>query len=331
MALLLPIGIALSLVAIFIGLERALTSDNQRLDERLLRYGARRPVIVDEETGETRQQSAAAAAVTGTVNRAIQGRSFADSLQGDLARADLKLTAAEFLTIQGILMVLLGLTGTIVLQNPVALLLLGAAGFFVPKIWVARRQSKRLTAFNEQLADTIALMGNSLRSGMSLLQSMEMISHEGAAPTGPEFARVVREVGLGLSPQDALLHLVRRIRSDDLDLAVIAIMVQHEVGGNLSRILDTIAFTIRERVKLKGEIRSITAQQRLAGLILAGLPLFVAGALMLLTPQYIMAFFTPTGPCTNLQLNVRKTNLNTKKKINIQQQEGKRKVKPCCP
>ncbi len=300
MSLLLPLGVALALVVIFVGFERALSSDTQRLDERLLRYGARRLVIVDEETGETRQQSAAAAAVTGTVNRAIQGRSFADVLQADLARADLKLTAAEFLTIQGLATLILGLVGALMLQNPFALLVLGGVGFFMPKIWVGRRQSSRLRAFNEQLADTIALMGNSLRSGMSLLQSMEMISREGAAPTGPEFARVVREVGLGLSPQDALLHLVRRIRSDDLDLAVIAIMVQHEVGGNLSRILDTIAFTIRERVKLKGEIRSITAQQRMAGFILAGLPLFVAGALTLLTPKYIMAFFDPVGPWTVL-------------------------------
>jgi tight adherence protein B len=198
--------------------------------------------------------------------------------------------------------VILGLVGALALQNPFALIVLGAVGFYLPKFWVGRRQSSRLRAFNEQLADTIALMGNSLRSGMSLLQSMELISREGAAPTGPEFARVVREVGLGLSPQDALLHLVRRIRSDDLDLAVIAIMVQHEVGGNLSRILDTIAFTIRERVKLKGEIRSITAQQRMAGLILAALPLFVAGMLMLLTPQYIMAFFDPVGPWTVLPI-----------------------------
>jgi tight adherence protein B len=300
MSFLLPIGMALALVAIFIGLERALSSDTKRLDERLLRYGARRLVILDEVTGETRQQSQAAAAVTGTVSRAIQGRSFAENLQGDLARADLKLTAAEFLTIQGLLCVVLGLTGFVLLQNPFALPLLGAVGFFLPRIWMGRRQGKRLNAFNEQLADTIALMGNSLRSGMSLLQSMELISREGAAPTGPEFARVVREIGLGLSPQDALLHLVRRIKSDDLDLAVIAIMVQHEVGGNLSRILDTIAYTIRERVKLKGEIRSITAQQRLAGLILAGLPLFVSGALVLLTPTYILAFFNPIGPWTIL-------------------------------
>jgi tight adherence protein B len=302
MSFLLPIGIALALVVIFVGFERALSSDSKRLDERLMRYGARRLVIVDEETGETRQQSAAAAAVTGTVNRAIQGRTFADSLQADLARADLKLTAAEFLTLQGLLTVVLGLVGALALQNPLALLVLGVLGFYAPKLWVGRRQGSRLRAFNEQLADTISLMGNSLRSGMSLLQSMEMISREGAAPTGPEFARVVREVGLGLSPQDALLHLVRRIQSDDLDLAVIAIMVQHEVGGNLSRILDTIAFTIRERVKLKGEIRSITAQQRMAGLILSGLPLFVAGALTLLTPRYLLAFFDPVGPWTILPI-----------------------------
>ena len=302
MSLLLPLGTVLALVALFVGLERAFNSDAKSLDERLLRYGSRRLVVVDEETGEIRQQSAAAAAVTGTVNRAIKGRSFADTLQGDLARADLKLTAAEFLTIQALAMLLLGLVGAIVLQNPFAFLLLGGAGFYLPKLWVGRRQSSRLRAFNDQLADTIALMGNSLRSGMSLLQSMEMISREGTPPTGPEFARVVREVGLGLSPQDALLHLVRRIHSDDLDLAVIAIMVQHEVGGNLSRILDTIAFTIRERVKLKGEIRSITAQQRMAGFILAGLPLFVAGALLLLTPAYMLAFFDPVGPWTALPI-----------------------------
>jgi tight adherence protein B len=302
MSLLLPLGIGLALVAIFVGFERALSSDSKRLDERLMRYGARRLVIIDEETGETRQQSAAAAAVTGTVSRAIQGRSFADSLQADLARADLKLTAAEFLTIEVLLTVILGLVGILVLQNPLSLLVLGAVGFYLPKFWVGRRKGSRLRAFNEQLAENISLMGNSLRSGMSLLQSMEMISREGAAPIGPEFARVVREVGLGLSPQDALLHLVRRIRSDDLDLAVIAIMVQHEVGGNLSRILDTIAFTIRERVKLKGEIRTITAQQRMAGLILAGLPLFVAGALTLLTPRYIMAFVDPIGPWTILPI-----------------------------
>src|SRR5581483_7224833 len=150
------------------------------------------------------------------------------------------------------------------------------------------------------MPDTITLMANTLRSGMSLLQSMEMLSREAAPPTGPEYGRVVREIGLGIGPQDALLHLVRRLKSDDLDLMVTAILVQHEVGGNLAKILDTIAHTIRERVKLKGEIRAITSQQRMAGYMLSGLPLVVAGMIMVINPKYLRAFIEPMGPWTVL-------------------------------
>ncbi|MBM2810518.1 MAG: type secretion system protein [Chloroflexi bacterium] len=302
MVTLLTILVAVAIIAIAVGLQRSLAPESRRLEQRLARYGARNTVVLDETTGETRQQSAAAAAVTGMVGRSIQGRSFAQDLQADLNRANLKLTAAEFLSIQAAIGLILGLTGTIILQNPAAIVILGGVGFYAPKWWVKRRENARLKAFNEQLADTIALMSNSLRSGMSLLQAMEMISREGAEPIGPEFSRVVREIGLGVSPQDALEHLVRRIKSDDLDLMVTAILVQHEVGGNLSKILDTIAFTIRERVKIKGEIRAITGQQRLAGYMLAGLPVFVTGILALIAPKYIFAFITPVGPWTALPI-----------------------------
>jgi tight adherence protein B len=134
-------------------------------------------------------------------------------------------------------------------------------------------------------------MSNSLRSGMSLLQAMDMVAREGSPPISEEFARVTREVGLGLSPQDALNHLVRRIRSEDLDLMVTAINVQHEVGGNLTKILDSISTTIRERVKLKGEIRTITSQGRMSGYMLAGLPVAVAGVLALMSPKYMLPLF----------------------------------------
>ena len=296
----LAAGMFGAVVLIFVGLSRAMTPASNRLEQRLQRYGARHMVVVDDVTGETRQQGAATAALTGTVSRAIQGRSFTQALQADLARADVRLTAGEFVTIQGLLAVLPGLLFTLILQNPLALVVLGAVGFYLPKWWLSQRETARLKAFNDQLADTINLMSNSLRSGMSLLQAMEMISREGTPPTGVEYARVVREIGLGVGPEEALLHLVRRIKSDDLDLMVTAIMVQHEVGGNLSRILDTIAHTIRERVKIKGEIRSITSQQRMGGWILAGLPVFVAGVLALIAPSYIGAFINPPGPWTAL-------------------------------
>src|SRR5216684_5558429 len=124
---------------------------------------------------------------------------------------------------------------------------------------------------------------------------MEMISREAAPPISEEFQRVVREIGLGVGPQSALVHLVRRVNSEDLDLLVTAILVQFEIGGNLSRILDSIAGTIRERVKLHGEVRTLSAQGRMSGYILSGLPLGIGGILMLIAPSYIGKLFTP-GP-----------------------------------
>ncbi len=168
-------------------------------------------------------------------------------------------------------------------------------GWFLPGVWLGRRQAARLKAFNDQLADTIALMSNSLRSGLSLFQSMEMISRESEPPVSEEFHRIVREVALGVGPQDALLRLVRRVDSEDLDLLVTAILVQFEIGGNLSRILDSIASTIRERVKLQGEVRTLSAQGRMSGYILSGMPLAIGGILMLVAPSYMGKLFTP-GP-----------------------------------
>ena len=300
MVMVMTAAIAIGLLALFVGIERMIPVGSHRVEDRLLRYGARRLVVIDESTGETRQQSAAAAAVTGAMGRAIQGRSFTANLQADLARADLKITAAEFVTLQVSIAVLLGALATVLLGNPIALPLLGAAGFYGPKWWVKRRQGGRIKAFNEQLADTVGLMSNSLRSGMSLLQAMEMIAREGTPPTSTEFSRVVREIGLGVGPDAALEHLVRRIKSDDLDLMVTAIMVQHEVGGNLSKILDTIAHTIRERVKIKGEIKAITGQQRMAGYVLVAMPCIIAGILLLIAPSYISKFWNPMGPWTAL-------------------------------
>jgi tight adherence protein B len=124
---------------------------------------------------------------------------------------------------------------------------------------------------------------------------MDMISREAPPPISEEFQRVVREIGLGVGPQDALVHLVRRVASQDLDLLVTAILVQFEIGGNLSRILDTIQATIRERVQLYGEVRTLSAQGRMAGYILTGMPVVIGGLLMLIAPSYMGKLFLP-GP-----------------------------------
>jgi len=295
-AVLLAASAGVAVILFFLRIDRYFRTDDPTFEKRLRTYAMRGSGVVD--VADTRGGSALGNAMTENVARAIAGRSFAANLQADLARADLKLTAAEFLVIQGVVTLAFALVGYAIVSvlfgaNVLALPIFGFIGFILPKMWVGRRQAARLRAFNDQLADTIVLMSNSLRSGMSLLQAMDMVAREGTPPISEEFARVTREVGLGLSPQDALMHLVRRIRSADLDLMVTAIMVQHEVGGNLSKILDSIAGTIRERVKLKGEIRTLTSQMRMSGYILAGLPVAVSGVLLIASPASMRLIFGP--------------------------------------
>jgi len=219
-------------------------------------------------------------------------RSFSASIAQELARADLRLTVSEFLFLHLVAALACFALGFALSRQAAIGFVFGVVGLFLPRIYVGRRQHQRINAFNSQLADTMMLVGNSLRSGYSLLQSFEVTSREASPPTSEEFARVVREVGLGLSPEQALMNLVRRLDSEDLEMMVTAINVQHEVGGNLARILDSISGTIRQRVRVKGEIRTLTSQQRLTGYIISLLPVVVGGLLFLVNPSYMMRLFS---------------------------------------
>jgi tight adherence protein B len=190
------------------------------------------------------------------------------------------------------------------LGNPIAWLIAAIAGWWLPRFWLGRRKGKRLKAFNGNLADTITLIANSLRAGSSFLQAIEMVVREAQPPISTEFARVIREVNLGLPFEQALANLVRRVRSEDLELMTTAISVQHQVGGNLAEILDSIAFTIRERVRIKGEIRTLTAQQRMSGYVVAGLPIGLVGILMVIAPKFMDPMFQKPPEVMGLPMGV---------------------------
>jgi tight adherence protein B len=161
----------------------------------------------------------------------------------------------------------------------------------VPRFFVNRRKAKRLQAFNDHLADTITLIADALRAGASFLQAIELVVRETQPPISTEFNRVIREVNLGLPFEQALNNMVRRVRSDDLELMTTAISIQHQVGGNLAEILDSIAFTIRERVRILGEIRVLTSQQRLSGYVVAGLPIGLVAILTFIAPNFMSPMF----------------------------------------
>jgi len=230
------------------------------------------------------------------IDRALKDRGFALNISRKLARADLRLTIGEFIGLKVLSMGALFGIGAFLGRGfgPFALvvgLLVGVVGMYVPDIIVNMKGNKRIKEFNSQLSDTIMLAANSLRSGYSLLQSLELISKEAPAPMCDEFQRVIREVSLGLSTREALANMLRRVPSDDLDLLITAINIQSEVGGNLAVILDKIGHTIRERIRIKGEIKVLTAQQQYAGYIISGLPLALCGVLMLIAPAYVSRMF----------------------------------------
>jgi tight adherence protein B len=285
---------ALAVMIIFIAL-----SSGSSVNERLKRYAATVPEeTVAKPSGRQSLGDALSSSTTlNSFNRIVENRDWGANLSRELARADLALKPSEFLAIRlgsllGVPLAIIALSPVVaVFSSPLAWLIGLLVGFFLPRLWINRRKSRRLKAFNGGLADTITLLANALRAGSSFLQAIEMVVRETQPPISTEFARVVREVNLGLPLDKALANVTRRVRSDDLDLMTTAISIHHQVGGNLAEILDSIAFTIRERVRIKGEIRTLTAQQRLSGYVVGALPIVLVGFISLIAPAFLEPLF----------------------------------------
>ena len=226
------------------------------------------------------------------VNRQLNNAGFGAKLTIELAQAGSQLTTAEFMTINiGLILGSLVL-GTLISQTIVAGLALSVLAAFGPRFWLKRKKDKRMGEFQQQLPDVLALIVGSLSAGYGLVQAMKLVAQEMPSPSKDEYSRVVNETSLGYSLNQALAHLVERMESADLLMVVTAINIQNEVGGNLGNILGSIAGTIRDRVKLQGEIRTMTGMQRGTGYMLAAMPFIVAVLLLFVNPDYMMPLFT---------------------------------------
>jgi tight adherence protein B len=204
----------------------------------------------------------------------------------------LKIKPGEYIALYVILMIFGALIAYFLGGRlPISALIGAGIGALIPGFYVKSQKSKRLVKFNDQLPDMLNLVVNGLRAGYSTMQAMEAVSKELPAPICDEFRRVVQEMQLGISMEKALDNLLRRIPSEDLDFVVTAINVQREVGGNLAEIMDVISYTIRERVRIKGEIRALTSQAIYSGRALALMPLILMCVLWFINRSYIMEFF----------------------------------------
>ena len=296
MGTILIIAGVLAVILLLVGIAVSIGGERSLVEERLGQN------TEDEFTEEMAAADEDSSALTDWVNVRVERSSWGETIAKSLAQADVKLKPAEYVALTVILVFVVGgLAFALGGDSAFISALIGAGiGFILPRIYLSRQKTKRLQTFDEQLPDMLNLMVNGLRAGYSTVQAMEAVSKELPPPISVEFRRLVQEMQIGIAMEQALDNLYRRIPSPDLDLIIAAINVQREVGGNLAEILDTISFTIRERVRIKGEIRVLTSQVVYSGRFLSVLPFILGGILWFLNRPYIMMFFEkdsrPCGP-----------------------------------
>jgi tight adherence protein B len=284
--LLFAILLALAVLLLFIAVWRYSVNRNP-VDARLAEYGS-----------ESEESQSAAGGPAGRhrrwtiTNRLLNGFGQGPKLARLLLRADVPVTAAEY----ALVCVTLGVAGMALgsLRGGLALgLTLSILLGYLPVAYLNSRASKRQQALMVQLPDVLTLLTGGLRAGLGLPQAIDLVVHQAPDPAAKEFGRVVRAINLGLPLQTGLSDLVERMGGDDLELVVSAIIVQYEMGGNLAETLGIIGETVRDRIRIKREVRVYTAQQRLTGYVLGAMPIGLGVVLFVINPNYMRNLFLP--------------------------------------
>ncbi len=214
-----------------------------------------------------------------------------------MQQAGIPLKGSEFLVLSSGLSVIAALVAFILTGgslNPS--LMAGVLAYLGFSLHVKRKITQRVKSLNNQLGDALALMANALRSGLSFLQAVEVISREMPPPIAEEFSRLLNEMLLGITTEQGLSNLTSRVPSRDLDLVVTSVLIQRQAGGNLAEIFDKISQTIRDRQHMQSEILTLTAQGRLSGWIVGLMPVSLLVILYIMNPDHVMILYSdPLG------------------------------------
>jgi len=298
------VAVFMALTALF----RHLTQSRQAMRERIAKYvelGPPAPAPQAAPGTAFSQKLSGWRLVVRRAGKFFEWSRWSRSVEHKLVQGGLPLKGSEFAAIcfgtamLGMLLVN-GLLGGKTAAGGIRQILWGVAGamlgYLLPQVYLNLKIKRRAKAFSLQLGDALILVANSLKTGYSFLQAVDLVSREMKPPISAEFARMLKEMNLGVTTEDAMNNLAKRVDSDDLDLVVTAVLIQRQVGGNLAEVLENIAATIRERVKLKREIRTLTAQGRVSGIIVGLLPFVLAAAIYFINPGYMEILFAhPLG------------------------------------
>ena len=295
--IIIALTVLLAVFSLVVGIR---TSRRTPLEERLESFRDERKEQQQQEQGQEgpvlrSKRSYSGLPILSTFLGQLRG---SEQVAVNLERAGVPLRVGEYYIIRYAAAVVFFLVPFIFTRGVFAFILaigMAVLGYSLPAIWVGAKRSARAGRINAQLVEMLGMVANSLKSGYGLMQSIEFVSKQLDPPLATELKRMLRDANLGMSAEDALQAMGDRIGSADLDMVLTAINIQRAVGGNLAEILESVAFTMRERERIRGEIATLTSQQRMTGIIIGGLPVGMMGVFMVINSDYMGLLFTTTA------------------------------------
>jgi tight adherence protein B len=221
------------------------------------------------------------------------GQTYMDALERELTQSDIPLKPGEFLLARLGVAALAFIVTVLMAHNFVAALAAAVFTWLMKVPFMKIKRSMRVTKFVTQLAEFLILITNSLRSGQTFLQGVDIASKESPNPIGMEFRMLLKETNLGVPVETAFSNMLIRVPSEDLKIVMSAFSIQRNVGGNLADIMDQVAAMIRQRIQIQGQIRVLTTQGKLSGAIVGLLPFGLGAVIYCITPDYMSRLWVP--------------------------------------
>lgn len=278
----------------FLSLYLILFSGRLRLRGRLQGIQSMKKDFEEELIEEYAPKDKEKKSVSAVLRKLLPLEKYLEKKRRKLMQASILLKAEEFLFITFMVSLILGLLVYLLSGMILISILTFFIGFRLSDSYILSVKRSRSQKLNDQLPDALGAISNSLRSGLSFIQSMNIAMKEMESPIADEFARVIRDNTLGKPLDEALSDFADRNDDEDIDMLVTAIMIQRQVGGNLSEVLDVITGTIRERMRIKGEVRTLTAQGKMSAAVIGLLPVGIALAISVMNPEYIHVLLNTT-------------------------------------
>ena len=297
MALLAAAAVAGAIICGFLAYIQMMASPRENMERRLGHIVGDQPDLQVVQMGNEALRSSGKRSFT-TIAAFLDRRNLTERIELDLQRADMRLSVSEFVALR----IFLGLVGAAVAMlffgsqgiNLLFVLIAAFIGYKLPVFKMKMAQGGRLKKINEQLLEALTMLSSSLRAGFGLMQGMDLLAREMPHPMSTEMRRFIQDINVGSSTEEALLNLSKRCGSADVDIVTTAMIIQQQTGGNLAEILDNVNETMRERVRIRGEIKTLTTQQAMSGWVIGLLPPVVGLFIFLINPEYMKPLYSQT-------------------------------------